>query len=128
MTEETKFKSPTEKINEALGIEPDGSIDDVLKEFEDEMDVLADGMKNTVAKIDNQIVSKPDDIHTLTQSLGELSDLIGTSKNMLRSVYDYVTSSDILDPDVIGSGADLIKACNELGITMVFTGNRHFKH
>jgi len=23
---------------------------------------------------------------------------------------------------------DSIKACNELGITMVFTGNRHFKH
>ena len=30
------------------------------------------------------------------------------------NVYDYVSSSDIMDPDVIGAGADLIKASNEL--------------
>ena len=114
MGEEKKFETVTDKVNKALGIEEGGSIDDVINGFEEELSGLAEGMKNTVDKIDSAISVKSGDIHTLTESLGELSELSGTSKDMLMNVYEYIQSSDIMDPDVIGSGADLINATKEL--------------
>lgn len=113
MTENNKFITSTDKINEALGITEGGTVDDVLAEFDKDLESIEAEMKLTVDKVDNELV-KSDDIHTLTASLGELSDLIRTSKGMLGNICDYVNRSEIMDPDVIGAGADLIKASNEL--------------
>jgi len=112
--EHKKFKGSTDKINEALGIGEGESIDDVLAGFDDELSNIETNMQSAVDKIDNELATQSGDIHSLTQSLGELSDLIKTSKAMLSDVYDYVSSSEIMDPDVIGAGADLLKASNEL--------------
>jgi len=107
------MKTSEAKINEALGITDGGSIEDVLSSFDDELNEIESSMKNTVSKIDSSIQCK-DNIHDLKDTLGELSELIGTSKGMLGDVYEYISGSEIMDPDVIRSGADLIKASNEL--------------
>lgn len=107
------FITSEDKINQALGISDDSTIDDVLAGFDNDIKSIESEMKTAVSKIDNELV-KCNDVHTLTNSLGELSELIGTSKGMLKDVYDYISRSEIMDPDVIGAGADLIKASNEL--------------
>jgi hypothetical protein len=109
----SNFKTPDEKINEALGIEDSNTVEDVLSSFDEELENIESSMKNAVDKIDTSIGST-DDIHDLRGALGELSELIGVSKGMLGDVYRYIAGSEIMDPDVIRSGADLIKASTEL--------------
>ena len=106
------MKSTTEKINEALGISSDESIDDVISNFDSELESIESGMKTTVEKIDCGIAKT--DVHGLEDTFKELSDLIGSAKSMLINVYEYVSQSEILDPDVLRSGADLIKASREV--------------
>jgi hypothetical protein len=102
----------TNKLNEALGITSNESIDDVIKEFDDELLSLKTDMTETVDKIDASIEIQ--DIHSMKETFGELSDLIGSAKSMLVGVHDYVSSSEILDPDVLRAGADLIKSSREV--------------
>jgi hypothetical protein len=106
-------KTPDEKISEALGIESGNTVEDVLSSFDEELENIESSMKSAVDKIDTSI-DATGDMHDLRGALGELSELIGTSKSMLGDVYDYISRSEIMDPDVIRSGADLIKASTEL--------------
>lgn len=106
------MKTTTEKLNDALGISEGDSIEDVISNFDNELETIESGMKDAVEKIDTSIVTT--DVHGLEDTFKELSDLIGSAKSMLINVYEYVSQSEILDPDVLRSGADLIKASREV--------------
>lgn len=102
----------TEKLNKALGITDNESIDDVIAGFDEELETIKNNMDTSVEKIDNSVAIN--DIHSMKDTFSELSELIGSAKSMLVDVHTYVSQSEILDPDVLKSGADLIKASREV--------------
>ena len=65
--------------------------------------------------------------HGHTENLTLSSDAFFPFDDVVRLAYKYGVTK-IIQPGGSIRDKDSIKACNELGITMVFTGNRHFKH
>jgi len=100
------------EIDKALGIDESGSIESIIYEFDEELKELNSGMGQAVDKIDNKLADNKT-FHNIDDTFGELSELIQTAKGMLSSVYTYVTTSNIVDPDVVRSGADLLRSCRE---------------
>ena len=117
-----KKESPTNKLNNILGIE---NIDEMLNDLDiptgddngisnilNDIDVK---VKDAVKTIDNQTQlynSSNGDIslHTIQSSLGEISELILISKKIIKHVYEIVVTSELIDPEVIGSIAKMIEA------------------
>ena len=58
---------------------------------------------------------------------GDLEKNINKAKEITEIAHKYGVTK-IIQPGGSIRDKDSIKACNELGIKMVFTGNRHFKH
>jgi phosphoribosylaminoimidazolecarboxamide formyltransferase/IMP cyclohydrolase len=55
------------------------------------------------------------------------SDAFFPFDDVVRMVHQYGVTA-IIQPGGSMRDEDSIKACNELGISMVFTGKRHFRH
>jgi phosphoribosylaminoimidazolecarboxamide formyltransferase/IMP cyclohydrolase len=55
------------------------------------------------------------------------SDAFFPFDDVVRMAHKYGVTA-IIQPGGSVRDEDSIKACNELGISMVFTGKRHFKH
>ncbi len=65
--------------------------------------------------------------HGHTEDLTLSSDAFFPFDDVVKLAYKYGVKR-IVQPGGSIRDKDSINACNELGITMVFTGNRHFKH
>jgi phosphoribosylaminoimidazolecarboxamide formyltransferase/IMP cyclohydrolase len=65
--------------------------------------------------------------HGHTEQLTLSSDAFFPFDDVVKLAHSYGVTK-IIQPGGSIRDNDSIKACNELGITMVFTGNRHFKH
>lgn len=65
--------------------------------------------------------------HGHTEDLSLSSDAFFPFDDVVRLAHKYGVTK-IIQPGGSIRDKDSIKACNELGIKMVFTGNRHFKH
>lgn len=65
--------------------------------------------------------------HNYTEELTLSSDAFFPFDDVVRLAKEYGVTQ-IIQPGGSIRDKDSIKACNELGIKMVFTGNRHFKH
>ena len=114
-------RSNVEKLNEVLGIE---SIDDVLdslsvekndEQFNITLAEIDDHVKQQMQTLDKQTdlyKNNPANfnVHTMESALNEVSGLIEVSKGIIQKVYEYVKTSDLLDPEVIGAGAKMIEA------------------
>jgi len=62
-----------------------------------------------------------------TQGIVLASDAFFPFDDVVRMAHPYGVTA-IIQPGGSVRDEDSIKACNELGISMVFTGKRHFKH
>lgn len=65
--------------------------------------------------------------HGHTNDLTLSSDAFFPFDDVVKLAHEYGVTK-IIQPGGSIRDNDSIKACNELGIMMVFTGNRHFKH
>ena len=65
--------------------------------------------------------------HGHTNNLTLSSDAFFPFDDVVKSAHTYGVSA-IIQPGGSIRDQDSIDACNKLGITMVFTRNRHFKH
>jgi phosphoribosylaminoimidazolecarboxamide formyltransferase/IMP cyclohydrolase len=63
----------------------------------------------------------------LTANLCLASDAFFPFDDVVKMAHEYGVTA-IIQPGGSVRDEDSIKACNELGISMVFTGVRHFKH
>jgi len=63
----------------------------------------------------------------LTKNLCLASDAFFPFDDVVKMAAQYGVTA-IIQPGGSVRDEDSIKACNELGIAMVFTGVRHFKH
>jgi len=62
-----------------------------------------------------------------TKGIALASDAFFPFDDVVRMAHQYGVTA-IIQPGGSVRDEDSIKACNELGISMVFTGKRHFKH
>lgn len=118
-----KHLTTEEKLNQALGI---NSIDDVLnglnveepdnklKQLNEEMTVVADG---AIKEIDQQIAEykagNSISMKKLEDNLAEITNLVDVCKSVISKLYDNITSTDYVDPEVIQATASLIKSTQE---------------
>ena len=65
--------------------------------------------------------------HKYTKNLTLASDAFFPFDDVVKLAKEFGVTR-IIQPGGSIRDKDSIKACNELGIEMVFTGNRHFKH
>jgi phosphoribosylaminoimidazolecarboxamide formyltransferase/IMP cyclohydrolase len=63
----------------------------------------------------------------ITQGIALASDAFFPFDDVVRMAHQYGVTA-IIQPGGSMRDEDSIKACNELGISMVFTGKRHFRH
>jgi phosphoribosylaminoimidazolecarboxamide formyltransferase/IMP cyclohydrolase len=62
-----------------------------------------------------------------TKGLVLASDAFFPFDDVVRMAHQYGVTA-IIQPGGSMRDEDSIKACNELGISMIFTGKRHFRH
>ena len=121
MTTKVTKQSNVEKLNNILGIQ---TIDDVLNDLNIEKN--GDAFNQTLSEIDDHVKSQMAvvqsqgelckmgdeafNVHTMESALNEVSGLIDTSKAIIQKIYEYIATSDLLDPDVISAGAKMIEA------------------
>lgn len=115
--------TPKEKLDKALGIEDGQSIDDFLdgldadaQKLEAAMGEMDKTVKEKVEEIDGQLAKYQDDPETsgleianIGASLNEIADVVSTSKDLLRHVYDAIKSTDLVDPEVVDSYTHLVE-------------------
>lgn len=104
------------KISEALGIE---NVEDYLKDLdvdEGHLKEIDDKVKENLANVDSQIeqykncgidgISVPD----ISESLNEVKELIIDSKTVLKHTLESVVTSEISDPELLGSFSKLVES------------------
>jgi hypothetical protein len=121
MTTNLEKRTSTQKINEVLGI---SNINDILESLNVEKN--DDALNKTLIEIDDHVKNQMEvinkqtqlyqtgqnnfNVHTMESALNEISSIIDVSKGIIQKVYDYIITSDLMDPDVIGSAAKMIEA------------------
>ena len=112
------------KIDKALGLENGKSFDDFLAELnvDSKSDVadatgkIDDKVKEKVAEIDGAITQykangvQAVDVAKVENSLTEIKELIDASKDIIVHVRDSIKSTDLVDPELVESFAQLIKS------------------
>ena len=113
-----------EKLDKALGIEPNQSIDDFLDgltiDKTDELSSMAatinDEVKQNLVNIDNSLKSiksnavAPTVLVDIDSSMKEVEDLIQISKKMFKHVYENIVSSELCDSELISAASKLLEA------------------
>ena len=118
-------KLAKDKLDKALGIDPGGSIDDLLDkldlntdEYSETFNEVGSKVKDVISDIDKNIdviknsgiESVQSEILDLNNSLKQVSDLISISKGIITHLYNVITSSELVDAELIGSSAAFISA------------------
>lgn len=117
------MKSSKEKIDEMLGIQDNQSIDDYLDSLNMNVDQISatfgqieDSVKQSVSDIDSEIAKMNSDqnsiltIQNLDLSLKEIEDLIGLSKQIFKHIYDSITTTDLIDSELVHSCASMLES------------------
>lgn len=115
-------KTVIEKLNKALGIESiDSMLDSISIDSPNEISTINSEI-NTLAtaavdSIDTQIVDfkngKDISLPIMESNLAEINELISISKQIIMRVYDSITSTSFVDPELVNSAASLIKATQD---------------
>lgn len=122
----SKHLTPKQKLDKELGIDSSSSIDEFLAKLSVEDDsasksiqAIDDTIKDTVEDVDKSIAnfSTSDTNSVLTiknieTNLNGINDLIDISKDIIRQIYTNISSSDLIDPEIIASAATFIEACH----------------
>lgn len=119
---ENTQKTVIEKLNKALGIESiDSMLDSISIDSPNEISTINSEI-NTLAtaavdSIDTQIVDfkngKDISLPIMESNLAEINELISISKQIIMRVYDSITSTSFVDPELVNSAASLIKATQD---------------
>ena len=114
-----------EKLNAALGIPVEQSIDDFLDglsidspaEISNALSTINDGVKTCVQKIDENLVKAQSDtscaievLADINTSMSDIRELVDISKRMFKHCYEAIISTDLIDPELIGSTAKLMES------------------
>lgn len=119
---ENTQKTVIEKLNKALGIESiDSMLDSISIDSPNEISTINSEI-NTLAtaavdSIDTQIIDfkngKDISLPIMESNLAEINELISISKQIIMRVYDSITSTSFVDPELVNSAASLIKATQD---------------
>ena len=123
-------KSSKSKLDAALGISPDKSIDDFLES----LTIENDSAKNAVQKIDDSIKNEVESIDKaigalnssacqdeserllsivkIDDSLKSIDELISISKEVIKHVYENITCTELVDSEMIHAAAAFIESCH----------------
>lgn len=127
------MESTKNKLDAILGITEDSSIDDFLNNISNDSDSVSNAVQDIDQKIKDSISTVDVGLKTISDkstlpanlldlskinsvtdgiesSLNEVKDLIDVSKKLIMHVYQSVTCSDLVDPEIISSFAKLIES------------------
>lgn len=127
---QTNSKTAKAKLDAALGISPDHSIDDFLNS----LTVENDSAKNAVEKIDDtvkkEVESIDKEIHSIASfgdedhnkkvmsmiaidtSLKNIDELISISKEVIKHIYENIVCTELVDSELIHAAATFIESCH----------------
>lgn len=121
-------KTAKSKLDAALGITPDKSIDDFLESLSMENDSaknavnkIDDSVKEEVSTIDNAIkeITVSDDYNqkalsliAIETSLKNIDELITISKEVIKHIYENIVCTELVDSELIHAAAAFIESCH----------------
>lgn len=123
-------KTSKAKLDAALGIAPDKSIDDFLNSLTLENDSaknavsnIDQSVKNEIESIDNEIKSIAtfgEDDHSkkvlsmiaIDTSLKNIDELITISKEVIKHIYENIVCTELVDSELIHAAATFIESCH----------------
>ena len=123
-------KSSKAKLDAALGISPDKSIDDFLQS----LTIENDSAKNAVQKIDQSVKNEVENIDKaiidlnnsayenegdrllsivkIDDSLKNIDELINISKDVIKHIYENIVCTELVDSELIHAAAAFIESCH----------------
>ena len=69
-----------------------------------------------------------DEVEEQYTNRGRLAERLGITMNDLDGVYDGEVALAVIQPGGARNDDEVVAACNEHGMAMIFTGRRHFRH
>ena len=127
-TSKLTSKLAKEKLDEALGIDPNGSIDDLFSgldlndekgiTYKDAFNRIGSEVQDSIKEIDsniqtiksNEIANVQSEIFDLNENLKNVSELISISKGIILHLYNTIVSSELIDAELVASAASFITA------------------
>ena len=120
---EEKTESTKDKLDKLLGIGDGQSVDDWLSDISDDasevkqkMSEVSDNVKESIAKIDSKLEEAksgaigPQLLVDLNSSMKEVEDLIDTSEQMFKHIYESIITTDLIDSELVGAAGKLLEA------------------
>ena len=117
------MKSTKDKIDELLGLSDGKDIDSVLKDMTLEVEHAEDSWEEKQQKIQDSMVEVDKQfevmknggnpvlaIASMEHSMKEIENLIRMSTDMYKHVYENVTSSELIDSELLGSASKLLES------------------
>lgn len=122
-------KTSKSKLDAALGIAPDKSIDDFLNSLtiennsaKEAVDKIDQSVKDEIANIDNEIkaisfVGSDESkrllsIVSIDNSLKNIDELINISKDVIKHIYENIVCTELIDSELIHAAAAFIESCH----------------
>lgn len=114
-----------------FGIPSDGSVDDFLnklssnpdqtvQQMSEGMNDVANGVKDALAKVDQGLAQlkttsniAPETLVDLNSSMQQVEELISLSKDMFKHIYEAITTTDLVDSELVSSASQLLTAIHE---------------
>lgn len=131
-----------QKIDQLLGIESDQSIDSFLEDLSEQTIKINEtfqeielDVKDKLQEIDKNIVKvqsgKTDSILALQNmelSMKEIEDMIDLSKKLFKHIYMNITSSDLIDSELIAAAAKMLESIhiNIAEFIQLYRDKQHF--
>lgn len=131
-----------QKIDQLLGIESDQSIDSFLDDLSEQtikinetFQEIESDVKDKLQEIDKNIVEvqsgKTDSILVLQNmelSMKEIEDMIDLSKKLFKHIYMNITSSDLIDSELIAAAAKMLESIhiNIAEFIQLYRDKQHF--
>ena len=131
-----------QKIDQLLGIESDQSIDSFLEDLSEQTIKINEtfqeielDVKDKLQEIDKNIVEvqsgKTDSILALQNmelSMKEIEDMIDLSKKLFKHIYMNITSSDLIDSELIAAAAKMLESIhiNIAEFIQLYRDKQHF--
>ena len=131
-----------QKIDQLLGIESDQSIDSFLDDLSEQtikinetFQEIESDVKDKLQEIDKNIVEvqsgKTDLILALQNmelSMKEIEDMIDLSKKLFKHIYMNITSSDLIDSELIAAAAKMLESIhiNIAEFIQLYRDKQHF--
>lgn len=131
-----------QKIDQLLGIESDQSIDSFLDDLSEETSKINEtfqeidsNVKDKIQEIDKDIAEvqsgKTNSILALQNmelSMKEIEDMIDLSKKLFKHIYMNITSSDLIDSELIAAAAKMLESIhiNIAEFVQLYRDKQHF--